>query len=140
MPNTKPAKCKAKKPKQHVAFNPLDHSFQSLLSFIPNCLPILEGKLHGGNLSEKQIPRGANGHGEKSEAREALRSWRPWARKEVRHRGPHDILSQSLAVTLTSHFIIRSCGAYFLLSNDAPFYLFACIISAKTTTTTKTRK
>lgn len=54
--------------------------------------------------------------------------------------GIGDILSQSLAVTLTSHFIIRSCGAYFLLSNDAPFYLFACIISAKTTTTEKTRK
>lgn len=69
-------------------------------------------------------------HGEKSGAREAVRSLRPVAGDDVRHQEPYNMLSESLALTLISPFIMRSCGACFLLSNDAPFSLFTSTTSA----------
>lgn len=63
-------------------------------------------------------------------ARETVRSWGPPTRKDVRHQEPYNTLSQSLALSLISPFIMRSSGACFLLSNDAPFSLFTCTTTA----------
>lgn len=131
MSDTKLANSKTKKPKQHLPLSPMHQSSPSLLSCSShNSLPAPGGKHHGGNLSENQSPRGANGHGEKSGAREAVRSWRPQTRRDVRHQEPYKMMSQSLALSVISPFIMRSSGACFLLSNDAPFSLFTCTTSA----------